>query len=126
MASPFILSHPDSLDGGDFLVKLAVFPGCFIIGGIVFLFNGCVENYADTLPRKYRSRSSQEQDWQSLYSVTEMDSVCKYLQMFSVCHGFRAIDAYQFHPDDPLLDLLGEFYPDNTYPNCLGGRIARC
>ena len=122
MLSPFVLSHLGFLDRADFLVRLAVIPGAFI-GALVFLVNGCIEHYADILPRKYRSRSSQDDAWRSLYSETEMDGVREVLQAFSISHGFRAVDTFQFHPDDRLLDILGEVNPDNKYPDCLANAL---
>lgn len=114
MVGPILPAARGWLDGCDFLVKFAAFPGMFIFGGLLFLVNGCVEYYADILPRKYRRRPSQEAEWRNLYSDNRMESVLAALKHFALAHGFEAGDAFQFRPDDRAQQLLSDFYPGRT------------
>jgi hypothetical protein len=119
MVGPIAAAGFGWLDGRDFLVQIAAIPGCFIIGGIVYLTNGCVEYYADVLPRKYRQRPSQEAHWRETLSDDDIRVAGVALEAFAVSNGFRREDAFQFHPDDRLWQLLGDFYPGRKYPECL-------
>ena len=99
------------LEHADFLIRLAVFPGGLIAAAIVFLINGCVEHYADVLPRKYRLRQDTRPEWQSLYDNEQMYAVEAVLNRFVDLHGFQKSDAFQFQPEDRLGDVLREFCP---------------
>ena len=101
----------DWLQHADFLIRLAVFPGGLIAGGVVFLINGCVEHHADVLPPKYRARRSTRSEWEVLYDTEQMYVVESMLKQFARSHGFRMTDAYQFRPEDQLKELMNEFYP---------------
>jgi hypothetical protein len=119
MLAPIAAAGFGWLDGRDFLVQIAVLPGGFMIGGITYLLNGCVEYYADVLPPKYRQRSSQETEWRTTFADDDMVVVRAALEQFAVSNGFRREDAFQFHPEDRLWQLLGDFYPGRKYPECL-------
>jgi len=108
-----ILTHR-WLEHADFLVRFAMFPGGLIAAGIVFLINGCVEHYADILPRKYRLRQDTRPEWQSLYDNERMYAVEAVLKRFVDLHGFRKADALQFRPEDRLDELLKDFYPGRS------------
>jgi hypothetical protein len=99
------------LEHADFLVRFAMFPGGMIAAGIVFLINGCVEHYADVLPKKYRVRQNTRPEWQSLYDNEQMYAVESVLKHFVELHGFKEADAFQFRPEDRLEELLQGFYP---------------
>lgn len=102
------------LENADFLVRFAVFPGGLIAAGIVFLINGCVEHYADILPRKYRGRQNTRPEWQSLYDNEQMYAVESVLKHFAELHGFRKTDTFQFCPEDRIEELLQDFYPGRS------------
>ena len=102
------------LDHADFLLRLAVMPGGFIMGGLVYLVNGCIEHYADLLPPCYRARASTRSEWQALYGSERMAAVEAALKDFAVLYGVRPSDAFQFRPDDNIEDLLQAFHAGGT------------
>lgn len=108
--SPFVIAHMDWSEHADTSLKFAVFPGFFIVGGLIFLINGCIEYYADILPSKYRKRQSTRPAWEALYGTGQMSVVESVLKRFARSHGFRTTDAFQFEPDDRTDDLMREFY----------------
>ena len=123
MIGPIVAAGRGWLDGPFTLMKFAVLPGGFIIGGIVYLVNGCVEYYADVLPPKYRQRPSQETDWR-LSFADDMKEVRAALEEFAVSNGFRREDAFQFHPEDRLWQLLGDFYPRHKSAELLAAECS--
>jgi len=101
----------DRFRRADLLVQFAIFPGGFIVGGIIYLINGCVECYADILPPKYRARVSSLPQWQSTYDSQQIPIVESALKRFALSHGFRETDAFQFRPEDRIGEMLRDFYP---------------
>ena len=94
------------LDGREFLVQIAVLPGGFMIGGITYLLNGCVEYYADVLPPKYRQRSSQETEWRAMFADDDMVVVRAALEQTPVCE-WAVFNRNRCLPTRPAGDLLG-------------------
>jgi len=119
MVGPIAAAVWGWLDRRDFLVQITVLPGGFIIGGILYLVNGCVEYYADVLPPKYRERPSQETVWRLAFPDADMTVVQTALKEFASSNGFRREDAFQFHPEDRIWQLFGDFFPERKYPELL-------
>ncbi len=114
VSSPFVIAQMDLVQRVNTSIVFAVFPGLFILGGLVFLINGCVEHYADVLPPKYRARRSTRPEWEALYGTEQMYVVESILKRFVRSHGFRTTDAFQFRPEDRLEELMNEFYPGRS------------
>jgi hypothetical protein len=121
--SPFVIAHMDWIEHADTSIKLAVFPGFFILGGLIFLINGCIEYYADILPLKYRKRQSTRPKWETIYGTEQVYVVESVLKRFARSHGFRITDAFQFEPEDRIEDLISDFYPGRSDTDAL---LRRC
>jgi propanediol dehydratase small subunit len=87
--------------------------------GLLILLSTLWQKFGTNLPKRYRSRQCQGNQWRNAFPQAAKDDIRAFLSLFTSAFAFQDSEKLKFSPNDRVWVIYRDLYPNRWVPDAL-------